>query len=289
VSYFTRLREQSGLAIVNGPVATKPEVPPQMVGSPPGAEELTEVVETREVGSEIDPTAADIVSLPPAVMPLDVDDTTRRQDPASMANRQSDRRDLVAADRSVSSPALNAEIVGARRNEGADLQASRESEPSGAAPLSREATLRHVFEWLAAPVPPPQSRERAVAAREESVRRASVLSPSAIEMVATSTTPEQQSARDRGVATVAIDATRADVVELADEPRRSRPATEARQTESTQEQVEEILTVSIGAIHMRVEAPPAAPVVAARSVDPVRPARPEGRQRSRLPRHYLRP
>ena len=66
MSYITRLREQSGLAIVNEPVAKRPNVSVPAAVSASPAIELIEVDETREVASEGVSPAVDIVSLSPA-------------------------------------------------------------------------------------------------------------------------------------------------------------------------------------------------------------------------------
>ena len=60
MSYITRLREQSRLAIVNEAVSKRPNVPVPAAGAASPAIELIEVDETREVASDGAP-AMDIV------------------------------------------------------------------------------------------------------------------------------------------------------------------------------------------------------------------------------------
>ena len=52
MSYITRLREQSRLAIVNEAVSKRPNVPVPAAGAASPAIELIEVDETREVASD---------------------------------------------------------------------------------------------------------------------------------------------------------------------------------------------------------------------------------------------
>jgi hypothetical protein len=283
VSYFTRLREQSGLAIVNEPVAKDPDLSPPIVDLAADATELMEVVDTREVTSESSPTATDIVSLPPAPAGMAATSTTRRHDPEAKGQPSKPGPD----DGSVTRRSASAEETSQRPGEDSNLASTRRSDSASAAPLSREATLRHVFEWLAAPAQP-ESREDVVTPRSESGRGTLVHPPPAMQTGA----PSRSSSlpvRDRELPAPSIDMTNEDVVELSDSPRRAALSPARASEPASREQVAEILTVSIGAIHMRVEAQATAPVVAARTADPARPVRPERRERSRLPRHYLRP
>jgi hypothetical protein len=289
VSYITRLREQSGLTIVNHPAVKNPDLSPEMPDSMAAATELLEVVETREVASESASTAVDIVSLSPAAAAKAETPTTRRHDPEPTRHHS----DSEPGEPSITHRSSGAEeTLESRPSEEPDIASSRRPDPPTTAPLSREATLRHVFEWLAAPAQP-EPREGAVSPRSEPVRGTLVAPSPSME---TGVPLKSPSAQDRGrvldrvLPASPVDVTHEEVVELSNVSRRSHPTSVARDPEpAAQEPVEEIVTVSIGAIHMRVEAQAAAPVVAARPADPVRPVRPERRERSRLPRHYLRP
>ena len=288
MSYITRLREQSGLAIVNEAVAKRPNVSVPAAVSASPAIELVEVDETREVASEGMPPAVEIVSLSPASAPRGKADSAHRQYVEPLTDLAGPRHDSGETARSAPRAPNVGETSSAPPSEGADLTSSRQAEPSETAPLSRDATLRHVFEWLAKPGSPAE-REAAPASRTEPVRGTPVSSTS-IETVATSTpAPVPASARERA-RPASIDRHHEDLVELSNESRRSPEATASPASEAAiEERVEEILTVSIGAIHMQVEAQGTAPVVATRPADRDRPPRPERRERSRLPRHYLRP
>ena len=287
MSYITRLREQSGLAIVNEAVAKRPNVSVPAAVSVSPAIELVEVDETREVASEGMPPAVDIVSLSPASAPRGKAESAHGRYVEPVADLAGPRPDSGETARSAPRAPNVGETSSAPPSEGADLTSSRQAEPSETAPLSRDATLRHVFEWLAKPGSPAE-REAAPASRTEPVRGTPV-SPASIETVATSTpAPVPASARERPA--LPIDTHHQDLVELSNESRRLPAATASPASESAiEERVEEILTVSIGAIHMRVETQATAPVVAARPADRDRTPRPERRERSRLPRHYLRP
>ena len=293
MSYLTRLREQSGLTIVNGPVAKDPDLSPP-IDLAADATEPIEVVDTREVMSDSSPTAIDVVSLPPApAARMAATPRTHQHDPEAKSYALKAQPD----DGSVARRSPSAEETSPVRpaaGEDANLESARRSDSTSTAPLSREATLRHVFEWLAAPAQP-ESGDDVVTPRSESVRGTPVPPPLRMQADVPSR-PSSLPARDRALPASPIDMTNEDVVELSDVARRSQPLSPARASEPARrpepagrEQVEEILTVSIGAIHMRVEAQEASPVVAARTADPARPVRPDRRERSRLPRHYLRP
>jgi len=288
VSYITRLREQSRLAIVNEAVSKRPNVPVPAAGAASPAIELIEVDETREVASDGAP-AMDIVSLSPASVPTGMAESARRQYVEPVADLPAVSPNPGEAARSASRASTVGETSSAPRSEGAGVTSSRQAEPLETAPLSRDATLRHVFEWLGKPGPPVESRDGAFESRREPVR-GTPLPPTSIETVAMSPPPVPASARERARPPSPIDGHHEDLAELSNESRRVLPAIASPAPESAiEERVEEILTVSIGAIHMRVEAQATAPVVAARPADRDRTPRPERRERSRLPRHYLRP
>jgi len=288
VSYITRLREQSRLAIVNEAVSKRPNVPVPAAGAASPAIELIEVDETREVASDGAP-AMDIVSLSPASVPRGMAESARRQYVEPVADLPAVSLNPGEAARSASRASTVGETSSAPRSEGAGVTSSRQAEPLETAPLSRDATLRHVFEWLGKPGPAVESRDGAFESRREPVR-GTPLPPTSIETVAMSPPPVPASARERARPPSPIDGHHEDLAELSNESRRVLPAIASPAPESAiEERVEEILTVSIGAIHMRVEAQATAPVVAARPADRDRTPRPERRERSRLPRHYLRP
>jgi hypothetical protein len=289
VSYITRLREQSRLAIVNEAVSKRSNVPVPAAGAASPAIELIEVDETREVASDGAP-AMDIVSLLPASVPTGMAESARRQYVEPVADLPAVSPNPGEAARSASRASTVGETSSAPRSEGAGVTSSRQAEPLETAPLSRDATLRHVFEWLGKPGPAVESRDGAFESRREPVR-GTPLTPTSIETVAMSRpAPVPASARERVRPPSPIDGHHEDLVELSNESRRVLPAIASPAPESAiEERVEEILTVSIGAIHMRVEAQATAPVVAARPADRDRTPRPERRERSRLPRHYLRP
>lgn len=288
MSYITRLREQSRLAIVNVAVSKRSNVPVPAAGAASPAIELIEIDEAREVASDGAP-AMDIVSLSPASVPRGMAESARRQYVEPVADLPAVSLNPGEAARSASRASTVGETSSAPRSEGAGVTSSRQAEPLETAPLSRDATLRHVFEWLGKPGPPVESRDGAFESRREPVR-GTPLPPTSIETVAMSPPPVPASARERARPPSPIDGHHEDLAELSNESRRVLPAIASPAPESAiEERVEEILTVSIGAIHMRVEAQATAPVVAARPADRDRTPRPERRERSRLPRHYLRP
>jgi len=151
-----------------------------------------------------------------------------------------------------------------------------------------------VFEWLAAPAQPIAVQDQgSLQGRAEPAPRAPGFPMPAVRPITMSparATDPGQPPGEPGLSASSIDVGQEEVVEHADERRPSGRAAQAPAIPaSTEEGVDEILTVSIGAIHLRVEGPAPAPVVAARPANPAKRPRPERRPASRLSRHYLRP
>jgi hypothetical protein len=162
-----------------------------------------------------------------------------------------------------------------------------------------QKTLRHVFEWIAATRPPPDRGVRDAvqlsSARHDDTT-AHPVTPFVEEAVSMPARPVPASPGSPDVRppVVAIkpEETEIEVLEPSFE-RRSRAPVDARpspERAADPASVEETLTVSIGPIHLRVEAAAPPPVTAPRPVSPAPHPRQERSQpRSRLARHYLRP
>jgi hypothetical protein len=284
VSYLARLRAQTALVVSPGeaPRAVEDRLGAEDV---PGGVELTEVVET-QVMEAVSPAALRPVAdapgerVPPVsrvfdtpVRPLDAPRVTEPPSASPTPGRPAPALSAAAAPESRDHSGVTIDEVA----------------------ISRETTLRHVFEWLAQTPPagpdapavdvvaPPASTPPMTPAPP--VRTIAVQPPAA-------SRPEPDPAVPRP-APPAIESIALDTFAPPERPPRPRAAEAVLAVEPSQEPygIEETLTVSIGAINVRIESPAAAP--APLNIRPAAPAAPPTRETrraaGRLARHYLRP
>jgi hypothetical protein len=300
VSYLARLREQSGLTVL-GAEAPRREAPRDAPLVAPRAEagdlHVAEVLDVPAPVSALParPTDGQAAERPRVVEALPAPETvvieTRRADdrvadavrPAHDGTWEPPAavRDRMVPSREPAAPPV--EVVRPRATNASDL------------PLLRETTLRHVFEWLSAPPAPVDEHDAAPPHSPEALasppaERAPV---AAVRSVAPpAPTPEATHAVRTPPRPGPPSRPQSHEVEIADGERERPAARSPRGAHAldagvpVRDAVEETITVSIGAINVRVDAP--APAVTPRPAA-AKPARAGRRPPSRLARHYLRP
>jgi hypothetical protein len=299
VSYLARLREQSGLTVL-GAEAPHREAPREAPLLAPRAEAGDlHVAEVLDVAAPVSALPARQTIGPAAERPRVVETLPAQETVVIEPRRADDRmadagrpahdgalaspasvRDPRVPSRAPAAPPLD--VVGPPATNTPDL------------PQSRETTLRHVFEWLSAPpapvdehnAAPPQNPEPWASHSADRVPAAAVRS-----VALPASTPEATPALRMPARQGPPSPPQSQEVEIVDGGR-ERPATRSPRGVPdagvpVRDAVEEAITVSIGAINVRVDAP--APAVTPRPAAAARPAREVRRPRSRLARHYLRP
>jgi hypothetical protein len=287
VSYFARLRQQSGLTVLETDAARVPH------GRADGA----------DVAAALD--VIEMVEAPPRA---EADLASSRL--ASLERPMQDQPVPVSTQPLASAPPLTPPDRASRQDRSGIVTrppaaAPRDAEARLAPPQdeesmpSRDVTLRHVFQWLARA--PSNESAPAIDATVETVptrkRRADVPPARAI-AAAPAPEPVSESPRQAPPVPAAPAASTpigpVDVEVLEPErvrpPRRSDVTTPSAPARAADPQVEETLTVSIGAINVRVEGPPPSPVTVSRTpATPSPRVREQQRPASRLSRHYLHP
>ncbi len=284
MSYFRRLRQQSGLAVLDA--AAPGAIEDRRVPDDAIDLEVEDVVELRSADAA--PAASvrpvpDVAPMPgeprPGVPPLTMPLRTRIA--ASGLSREQPQPEAPAAAREPVAPKAP--------------NAARESDRT-VQPLQQETVLRQVFQWLAAPPAAPlddaPSRDGLAQERPALEERRAPTDPGPAP--AAVTVPARPSARPASrpssSARMPEDSIDLDVLEPPRAPvvrRRPDGAPPRIEEPSRESAVEESLTISIGSIAVRVEAPPAAPPLVARPAAPAAPSRSPKRTSSRLARHYL--
>ena len=285
MSYFSRLRRQSGLTFREDRVPVHRD----SAGEAPAAIDEVEVVtlvDPARAGGATSALTSPVAAAPavqPAPKPPDPA-TAGAPPPAEIRDRHAGQSGAPEIPAPQALPAVVA--IG-------DPTGTPASQP----PVPK--TLRQVFEWIAA-APPPPDRDVSDALQLSSAgqedKTAHPVAPSVGETVAMPARPVPASPRSPDVRppvrAIKPEQTEIEVLEPLFERKPRAPADVPPSPEraSAPASVEETLTVSIGAIHLRVEAAAPPPVTAQRPVPPAPHPRQERSQpRSRLARHYLRP
>jgi hypothetical protein len=302
VSYFARLREQSRLTVLSAE-APRQDTPREAAwADPPGHQGDLHLADVVEVPAPVAAAAAAPPDARAAEPPRPATPSPRQDRPAPERRHESDR--VADADRAghhqvpASSAAARDETrpprdTSAPHVEPARAGGTREPELTP----SRDATLRHVFEWLSAPpVPVDEHQAGALQGVDAPASRHADSTPvAAIRSVAVSA-PRAEATRTLTTRPRPHPARRpeSDDVEIVDHGSDRRVQRNARDVPAMEaaapprDSVEEAITVSIGAINVRVDAP-VAPAVSLRPAAAAKPGREARRPGSRLARHYLRP
>ena len=283
MSYFSRLRQQSGLVFRDDSVAPAPVTR----GDGPAVFDELDVITLVEPApdpgvttsrAETKVVAASVQSAAPA--PAGAPRASTPALPAASA---------VGLERQTPPTAAPAPRVVQAAPVAAGASQKGEVQPSV------QTTLHHVFEWIAA-APPPDATvgvppPPAPVAREETPWRDVAPAVETIGMPPPVSRPSNAPEVRRPAESSRTEVTAVEVLEPAHERQPRAPVN----TRSSPERavptadVEEVLTVSIGAIHLRVEAPAPAVATAPRPAAPASPRQERSKPRSRLARHYLRP